>query len=135
MVANLVNSGVALAVSGVAKEKNRIAIVTTSGSSRLTMDSCNANTVHYVYDTYALSNGTAKAMMKRGDKTWYFLTADYAFGQALENDASALVKSSGGQVVGSLRFPPNSPDHSSFFLTAQNSKASVIGLATSGPIL
>jgi len=132
MIANLVNSGVALAVSGVAKEKNKVVIVTTSGSSRLTMDSCNANTVHYVYDTYALANGTAKAMIKRGDKSWYFLTADYAFGQALENDASAIVKGNGGQVVGALRFPPNSADHSSFFITAQNSKASVIGLATSG---
>jgi branched-chain amino acid transport system substrate-binding protein len=132
MIANLVNSGVALAVSGVAKEKKRIAIVTTSGSSRLTMDSCNANTVHYVYDTYALANGTVKAMIKRGDKSWYFLTADYAFGQALENDASSVLKKANGQVVGSLKFPPNSSDHSSFFLTAQNSKASVIGLATSG---
>jgi branched-chain amino acid transport system substrate-binding protein len=135
MIANLVNSGIALGVSNLAKEKNRIAIVTTSGSSRLTNDSCNLNTIHYSYDTWALSNGTARALIDQGLDTWYFLTADYAFGHALETDTSSMIKSRGGKVLGSIRYPLETIDHSSFLLQAQASKAKVIALAGSGASL
>lgn len=132
MIGNLVNSAIALGVAGVAKEKNRIAIVTTSGSSRLTNDGCTPNSIHYAYDTWALSNGTAKALMGLGLDTWFFLTADYAFGHALELDTSNLVKANNGKVVGSVRYPMETVDHSSFLLRAQASKAKVIALAGSG---
>ncbi len=135
LIANLVNSTIALGVSGVAKEKNRIAIVTTSGTSRLTNDLCNANTVHYAYDTWALSNGTARAMIDQGLDTWFFLTADYAFGHALEADTGNMVKQRGGKVVGSIRYPLETIDHSSFLLQAQASKAKVVALAGSGASL
>ena len=95
MIANLINSSIALGVSQLAKEKNRIAIINGSGSSRLTNDACTPNSVHYAYDTYALARGTGSAMLKAGVKSWYFLTADYAFGHALEADTSAVVKSLG----------------------------------------
>jgi branched-chain amino acid transport system substrate-binding protein len=132
MIGNLVNSAIALGVAGVAKEKNRIAIVTTSGSSRLTNDGCTPNSIHYAYDTWALSNGTAKALMDLGMDSWFFLTADYAFGHALELDTSNLVKANNGKVVGSVRYPMETVDHSSFLLRAQASKAKVIALAGSG---
>jgi branched-chain amino acid transport system substrate-binding protein len=132
MIANLVNSAVALGVAGVAKEKNRIAIVTTSGSSRLTNDGCTPNSIHYVYDTWALANGTAKALVDGGLDTWFFLTADYAFGHALEMDAGNLIKANDGKVIGSVRYPMETVDHSSFLLRAQGSKAKVIALAGSG---
>jgi branched-chain amino acid transport system substrate-binding protein len=132
MIGNLVNSAIALGVAGVAKEKNRIAIVTTSGSSRLTNDGCTPNSIHYAYDTWALSNGTAKALMDLGLDSWFFLTADYAFGHALELDTSNLVKANNGKVVGSVRYPMETVDHSSFLLRAQASKAKVIALAGSG---
>ncbi|SDG72949.1 amino acid/amide ABC transporter substrate-binding protein, HAAT family [Bradyrhizobium sp. Rc2d] len=135
MVANLINSSIALTVSQLAKEKNRIAIINGSGSSRLTNDACTPNSVHYAYDTYALARGTGSALLKGGQKSWYFLTADYAFGHALEADTSAVVKGLGGEVVGSTRYPPETFDQSSFLLQAQSSKAQVIGLAGSGAVL
>lgn len=135
MIGNLINSSIALTVSGLAKEKNRIAIINGSGSSRLTGDACTPNSVHYAYDTYALARGTGSALAKEGKKSWYFLTADYAFGHALEADTSAVVKAMGGEVVGSTRYPPDSFDQSSFLLQAQSSKAQVVGLAGSGNVL
>ncbi|NBS96500.1 MAG: ABC transporter substrate-binding protein [Betaproteobacteria bacterium] len=132
MIGNLVNSAVALGVAGVAKEKNRIAIVTTSGSSRLTNDGCTPNSIHYAYDTWSLANGTAKALLDSGLDTWFFLTADYAFGHALEMDAGNLIKANDGKVIGSVRYPMETVDHSSFLLRAQGSKAKVIALAGSG---
>lgn len=132
MIANLINSSIALAVTNVAQEKNRIAIVNGSGSSRLTNDSCTPNSIHYAYDTYALAQGTGKALIKQGYDSWYFLTADYAFGQALEADTSNVVKANGGTVVGSIRYPIDTPDHSSFLLQAQASKAKVVAIAGSG---
>jgi branched-chain amino acid transport system substrate-binding protein len=134
MVANLINSGVALSVANVAKEKNRIAIVNGSGSSRLTGDSCTPNSIHYAYDTYSLANGTGKALAKEGGTSWYFLTADYAFGHALEADTSAVVKSLGGKVLGATRYPVNAMDQSSFLLQAQQSGAKVVALAGSGTV-
>lgn len=134
LIANLVNSSIALAVTNIAQEKNRIAIVTTSGSSRLTGDSCTPNSIHYVYDTYALAQGTAKALIKEKLDSWYFLTADYAFGQALETDTSAIVKANGGTVLGALRYPMDTADHSSFLLQAQASKAKVVAIAGSGTV-
>nr|WP_258770018.1 ABC transporter substrate-binding protein [Bradyrhizobium arachidis] len=135
MVANLINSSIALTVSQLAQQKNRIAIINGSGSSRLTNDACTPNSVHYAYDTYALARGTGSALMKAGQKSWYFLTADYAFGHALEGDTTAVVKSLGGEVVGSTRYPIEAFDQSSFLLQAQSSKAQVIGLAGSGNVL
>ncbi|MBB4380349.1 branched-chain amino acid transport system substrate-binding protein [Bradyrhizobium sp. SBR1B] len=135
MIGNLINSSIALTVSGLAKDKNRIAIINGSGSSRLTGDACTPNSIHYSYDTYALARGTGTALAKEGKKSWYFLTADYAFGHALEADTSAVVKAMGGEVVGSTRYPPESFDQSSFLLQAQSSKAQVVALAGSGNVL
>jgi branched-chain amino acid transport system substrate-binding protein len=134
MIANLINSSIALAVSQLAKEKDRIAIINGSGASRLTGDACTPNSIHYAYDTYSLAKGTATALMKEGGTTWYFLTADYAFGHALEADTSAVVKAMGGQVLGSTRYPVETLDQSSFLLQAQSSQAKVIGLAGSGTV-
>jgi branched-chain amino acid transport system substrate-binding protein len=135
MVANLINSSIALTVSQLAKEKNRIAIINGSGSSRLTNDACTPNSVHYAYDTYALARGTGSALAKAGKKSWYFLTADYAFGHALEADTSAVVKAMGGEIVGATRYPVETFDQSSFLLQAQASKAQVVALAGSGNVL
>ncbi|MBH5399029.1 ABC transporter substrate-binding protein [Bradyrhizobium sp. CNPSo 4010] len=135
MIGNLINSSIALTVSGLAKDKNRIAIINGSGSSRLTGDACTPNSIHYSYDTYALARGTGAALAKEGKKSWYFLTADYAFGHALEADTSAVVKALGGEVVGSTRYPPESFDQSSYLLQAQSSKAQVVALAGSGNVL
>jgi branched-chain amino acid transport system substrate-binding protein len=132
MIANLINSSIALAVTNVAQEKNRIAIVNGSGSSRLTGDSCTPNSIHYAYDTYALAQGTGKALIKEGLNSWYFLTADYAFGHALEGDTANVVKANGGTVAGAIRYPIDTPDHSSFLLQAQASKAKVVAVAGSG---
>lgn len=132
MIANLINSSIALAVTNVAQEKNKIAIVNGAGSSRLTGDSCTPNSIHYAYDTYALAQGTGKALIKEGLNSWYFLTADYAFGHALEADTATVVKANGGNVVGSIRYPIDTPDHSSFLLQAQASKAKVVAVAGSG---
>lgn len=132
LIANLINSSIALAVTNVAQEKNRIAIVNGSGSSRLTNDSCTPNSIHYAYDTYALAQGTGKALIKEGLNSWYFLTADYAFGHALEGDTSNVVKANGGTVIGSIRYPIDTADHSSFLLQAQASKSKVVAVAGSG---
>jgi branched-chain amino acid transport system substrate-binding protein len=132
MIANLINSSIALAVTNVAQEKSRIAIVNGSGSSRLTGDSCTPNSIHYAYDTYALGQGTGKALIKEGLNSWYFLTADYAFGHALEADTAGVVKANGGTVIGAIRYPIDTADHSSFLLQAQASKAKVVAIAGSG---
>jgi len=126
------NSGVALAVNGVAKEKNKVYINSGAASSDLTGKACSPNTVHWTYDTWALANGTGKAVVKTGGDTWFFLVADYAFGHALERDTAEVVKANGGKVVGSVRVPINNADFSSFLLQAQASKAKVIGLANAG---
>ncbi|HMW53599.1 MAG TPA: ABC transporter substrate-binding protein [Rhodocyclaceae bacterium] len=132
VASELVTTSVALAVMKIAKEKDRIALMSGPASTPITNEQCNDVTVHYTYDTYALANGTAKAVTKQGGKTWFFLTADYAFGQALEKDASAVVTANGGQVLGSVRHPFPGSDFSSFLLKAQASGAQVIGLANAG---
>jgi len=125
------SSGTGLAMAKVAQEKKRVFIVNGAGSSALTNEQCSPYTVHYAYDTVALAKGTGSAVIARGDKSWFFLTADYAFGQALEADASKVVKEKGGTVVGSVKHPLNTSDFSSFLLQAQNSKAQVLALANS----
>jgi branched-chain amino acid transport system substrate-binding protein len=125
-------SATALAVVEVAKQKNRIAVFSGPGSVRITNEACSPVTVHYTYDTYALANGTGRAVVKGGGDTWFFITADYAFGQALEKDTSDVVKELGGRVIGSARAPLNASDFSSFMVQAQNSGAKVIGLANAG---
>jgi len=132
MIVDVPNSGVALAVSQVAAQKNKLFIVSGAAASDLTGAKCNANTIHWTYDTWMLSNGTATAMVKTGGDSWFFLTADYAFGHALERDAGAVVEKSGGKVLGKVRHPLNTNDFSSFLLQAQSSKAKVIGLANAG---
>jgi branched-chain amino acid transport system substrate-binding protein len=126
------NSAVALAVQKLAIEKNRITIATVAATSELTGKSCSPNGAHWVYDTYALAKGAATAVVKQGGKSWYFITADYAFGHSLEANAADFVKSLGGTVVGSVRHPTGSSDFSSFILQAQSSKAQVIGVANAG---
>ncbi len=132
MINNLINSGIALAVTQVAKDEDKIAIVNGSGSSRLTNDSCTPNSIHYSYDTYALANGTANELIRQGLKNWFFLTADYAFGHALEADATQIVKANGGEVSGTVRYPIETSDHSAFMLQAQASPAQVVAMAGSG---
>ena len=125
-------SSVGLAVSTVAREKNVLNLNTASATSDLTNAQCSPNTVHWVYDTYMLANGTGKALVKSGGDTWFFLTADYAFGHALERDTGDVVKAAGGKVLGTVRHPLNSSDFSSFLLQAQASKAKIVGLANAG---
>jgi branched-chain amino acid transport system substrate-binding protein len=132
MIVDVPNSGVALAVSQVANQKNKVFIVSGAAASDLTGPKCNANTIHWTYDTWMLANGTGKAVVKTGGDTWFFLTSDYAFGYALERDTAAAVEASGGKVVGKVRHPLNTSDFSSFLLQAQASKAKVIGLANAG---
>ena len=132
MIIDVPNSGVALAVSQVASQKNKLFIVSGAAASDLTGPKCNANTIHWTYDTWMLANGTGKAMVKSGGDTWFFLTADYAFGHALERDTAAVVEANGGKVLGKVRHPLNTSDFSSFLLQAQTSKAKVIGLANAG---
>ena len=126
------NSGTALAMAKIADEKKRVFMVNGAGSSALTNEQCTPYTVHYAYDTTALAKGTGGAVVKQGGKTWFFLTADYAFGHALEADTSRIVKEKGGTVVGAVRHPLNASDFSSFLLQAQNSKAQILGLANAG---
>jgi branched-chain amino acid transport system substrate-binding protein len=132
MIIDVPNSGVALAVSEVARLKNKVFVVSGAATSDLTGAKCNANTVHWTYDTWNLANGTGKAMVKTGGDSWFFLTADYAFGHALERDTAAVVEANGGKVLGKVRHPLNTNDFSSFLLQAQASKAKVIGLANAG---
>lgn len=131
-IADTPNSGVALAINNIAKEKNVILLNSGAATADLTGKACTPNTVSYTYDTYMLANGTGKALTKAGGDTWFFLTADYAFGHALERDTSAVVTANGGKVLGSVKHPINSSDFSSFLLQAQSSKAKVIGLANAG---
>ncbi len=126
------NSGTALAVAKVAAEKKKLFIAIGAGSSALTNEQCNPYTVHYAYDTIALAKGTGNAVVKAGGKSWYFLTADYAFGASLQNDTSNVVKAAGGTVVGSVKHPLSASDFSSFLLQAQGSKAQILGLANAG---
>jgi len=125
-------SSVALPISALTRQKNKIHINSGGGSSDITGVACSPNTVHWTYDTYALSNVAGRAMVKRGQNTWFFVTADYAFGMALERDAANIVKETGGKVLGDVRHPLNSSDFSSFLLQAQASKAKVIALANAG---
>src|SRR5262249_22900418 len=126
------SSAVALAVSEAARQKNRVMLASGAATSDLTGPKCNANTIHWVYDTWMLAHGTGNAVVRTGGDSWFFLTADYAFGQALERDPTAVIEASGGKVVGKVRHPLNTNDFSSFLLQAQASKARVIGLANAG---
>ncbi len=126
------NSAVALAVSQVAANKNKLFVVSGAATSDLTGSKCNANTIHWTYDTWMLANGTGRAVVKTGGDSWFFLTADYAFGHALERDTSAVVEANGGKVLGKVRLPLNTHDFSSALLHAQSSKAKIIGLANAG---
>ena len=132
MIIDVPNSGVALAVSNVTNNKNKVFIVSGAAASDLTGAKCNANTVHWTYDTWMLANGTGTAMVKTGGDSWFFLTSDYAFGHALERDTAAAVEKAGGKVLGKVRHPLNTNDFSSFLLQAQSSKAKVVGLANAG---
>jgi branched-chain amino acid transport system substrate-binding protein len=132
MVFGGTNSGTALATAKVAQEKKRVYFNNGAGSSALTNEQCTPYTVHYAYDTVALAKGTGGAVVDSGGKSWFFLTADYAFGHSLENDTSAVVKAKGGTVTGTVRHPLNASDFSSFLLQAQNSKAQILGLANAG---
>ncbi len=126
------NSGVALAVSAVTRDKNRVFINSGAATTDLTGKACTPNTVHWTYDTYTLANGTGKAVTRNGGDSWFLLTADYAFGHAMERDAEAVAVANGAKVIGKVRHPLNTADFSSFLLQAQASKAKVIGLANAG---
>ena len=126
------NSGVALAVAAITKDKNKVFLNSGAASSDLTGKACTPNTVHWTYDTYMLANGTGKAVTKAGGDSWFFLTADYAFGHALERDTEAVAVANGAKVLGKVRHPLNTADFSSFLLQAQASKAKVVGLANAG---
>ena len=132
MITELTTSSVALAVQELSNEKKKIDIVVGAATSRITGDACTPFGFHWAFDTRALAVGTGSALVKAGGDTWFFLTADYAFGYALEKDTSEIVKDSGGKVLGSVRVPLNSSDFSSFLLQAQSSKAKVVGLANAG---
>jgi branched-chain amino acid transport system substrate-binding protein len=132
VIVDVPNSGVALAVSQITKDKNKVFLASGPGTSDLTGKACTPNTIHWAYDTWMLANGTGTAITKQGGNTWFFITADYAFGQALERDTTAAVEKAGGKVVGGVRVPLNTQDFSSFLLQAQSSKAKVIGLANAG---
>src|SRR5437868_9380462 len=132
MIVDVPTSSVALAVNEIVRDKNKVFIVSGAAASDLTGPKCSANTVHWTYDTWMLANGTGKALVKTGGDTWFFLTADYAFGHALERDTAAAVEANGGKVLGKVRHPLNTNDFSSFLLQAQSSKAKVIGLANAG---
>jgi branched-chain amino acid transport system substrate-binding protein len=132
MITELTTSSVALAIQELSKEKKKIDIVVGAATSRITGDACTPYGFHWAYDTHALAVGTGGALVEAGGDTWFFMTADYAFGYALEKDTGDLVKAKGGRVLGSVRIPLNSSDFSSFLLQAQSSKAKIIGLANAG---
>jgi branched-chain amino acid transport system substrate-binding protein len=133
LIVEVANSGVALAVATVAKEKNKVYINSGAASSDLTGSACNANTIHWVYDTYMLAQSTGAAMVKAGGDSWFFITADYAFGKALQRDTTDFVTSAGGKVLGSVTYPfPGTSDFSSYLLQAQSSGAKVLGIANAG---
>jgi len=131
-IVDVPTSSVALAVNAIVREKNKVHLNSGAATSDLTGKACSPNTVHWTYDTWALANGTGNAIVKQGGKTWFFLTADYAFGHALERDTAAVVEKAGGKVLGSVRVPFPGTDFSSFLLQAQSSGAKVIGLANAG---
>jgi branched-chain amino acid transport system substrate-binding protein len=131
-IVDVPNSAIALAVSNITKDKNKVLLVSSAGSSDIVGSACSPNTILFTYDTWALAQTTGRELVKEGGRNWYFLTADYAFGHALERDASTVVEKSGGKVLGTVRIPINNSDFSSFLLQAQSSKADVIALANSG---
>jgi branched-chain amino acid transport system substrate-binding protein len=132
VIVDVPNSGVALAVNQITKDKNKVFINSGAASSDLTGKACSPNTVHWTYDTWMLANGTGGAIVKTGGDTWFFLTSDYAFGHALERDTEAVVLKNGGKVLGKVRHPLNTQDFSSFLLQAQASKSKIVGLANAG---
>jgi branched-chain amino acid transport system substrate-binding protein len=132
VIVDVPTSSVALAVNEIVREKNKVFLVSGAATSDLTGPKCSPNTVHWTYDTWALANGTGNAIVKTGGDTWFFLTADYAFGHALERDTAAVVEKNGGKVLGKVRHPFPGTDFSSFLLQAQASKAKIIGLANAG---
>jgi branched-chain amino acid transport system substrate-binding protein len=132
VIVDVPNSGVALAVSAVTKEKNGIFLPSGAATADLTGKACTPNTIHWTYDTYMLANGTGKAVTKAGGSSWFFLTADYAFGKALEHDTAAVAEANGAKILGDVRHPINTADFSSFLLQAQSSGAKVVGLANAG---
>jgi len=132
VIVDVPTSSVALAVNEIVREKNKVFLVSGAAASDLTGAKCSPNTVHWTYDTWALANGTGKAIVKTGGDTWFFITADYAFGHALERDTAAVVEKNGGKVLGKVRHPFPGTDFSSFLLQAQASKAKIIGLANAG---
>ena len=133
LILDVPTSSVVLAVNQIVKEKNKVLIVSTGATADLTGKACTPNSVHWTYDTWALANGTGRAIVKTGGDSWFFITADYAFGHALERDTEAVVVASGGKVLGKVRTPfPGTTDFSSFLLQAQASKAKIIGLANAG---
>ncbi|HXZ02467.1 MAG TPA: ABC transporter substrate-binding protein [Stellaceae bacterium] len=132
VIVDVPTSSVALAVQQIAKEKNRVLLISGGGTSDLTGPACSPVGVHWSYDTYGQAHVAGKAMVERGDDTWFFITADYAFGHALERDTADVVKASGGRVLGSVNVPLNTPDFSSFLLQAQASGAKVVALANAG---
>ncbi|MDE1568602.1 ABC transporter substrate-binding protein [Aquabacter sp. P-9] len=132
MIADIPNSSISLAIVQLVKDKNKVAVIATSNSNRLTGDSCTPNHVHWTLDNYALAKSTATEVLKSGGKSWYFVTVDYAFGHDMEREAGQIVKAAGGKVVGSVRHPLSTSDLSSFLLQAQGSGAQVIGFANSG---
>ena len=132
VIVDVPNSGVALAVNQITRDKAKAFIVSGAATSDLTGKACSPNTIHWTYDTWMLANGTGNAIVKTGGNSWFFLTADYAFGHALERDTEQVVLKSGGKVLGKVRHPLNTQDFSSFLLQAQSSKAKIIGLANAG---
>ena len=132
MITELTTSSVALAVQNLSKEKKKIDIVVGAATSRLTGDACTPYGFHWAFDTHALAVGTGGALVKAGGETWFFLTADYAFGYSLQKDTSDIVTANGGKILGAVRIPLNSADFSSFLLQAQSSKAKIVGLANAG---
>src|SRR3984957_1123282 len=133
LIVEVANSGVALAIAGVAKEKNKVYVNSGAASSDLTGAQCNANTIHWVYDTYMLAKSTGGAMVKTGGDSWFFITADYALGKALQRDTTDFVTGAGGKVLGSVAYPfPGTSDFSSYLIQAQGSGAKVLGIANAG---
>jgi branched-chain amino acid transport system substrate-binding protein len=132
VIVDVPTSSVALAITDITREKNKVFLVSGAASSDLTGPKCSPNTVHWTYDTWMLAHGTGVSLVKTGGDTWFFLTADYAFGHALERDTAAVVTAAGGKVLGAVKHPLNTQDFSSFLLQAQASKAKVIGLANAG---
>lgn len=132
VIVDVPNSGVALAINQLTREKGKAFLVSGAASADLTGKACSPNTIHWAYDTWMLANGTGNAIVKTGGDSWFFLTADYAFGHALERDTEAVVLKNGGKVLGKVRHPLNNQDFSSFLLQAQASKAKIVGLANAG---